>query len=420
MQMTAKQKEFWRECVVGYHRWCVTYGATRSGKTYLSYWFVARKTRELINKPGLAVILGNTKSTIERNILEPMRDIWGEEFIGNIQTNKVKLFGQLYHIVGAEKISGVSKIQGQAIKICIGDEVTTWNEEVFAMLKSRLDKEYSVFYGTCNPDHPNHWFKEFLDNAKDPDNGIDVFAQHYTIDDNDYLPDSFKKSLKAEYAGTVYYQRYILGLWVRAEGIIYSKFSADPSAYYVSYDEALEMGIQQINIGVDFGGTKSGQAFVATGILRGYKGIIALGSERHFGDIDPDKLSELFCDFVELIIYKYGRADYAYCDNAETVLVRGLRNAAEKKKLPITVKNAIKKPINDRIRAMITLINRGTFYYTDGCETVVNALSDAVWNEDVLEDERLDDGTTDVDSLDSLEYSIEREIKFLIDYRARG
>jgi PBSX family phage terminase large subunit len=253
MQMTDKQKEFWRECVTGYHRWCVTYGATRSGKTYLQYYFIPKKVRELINKSGLAVILGNTHSTIERNILEPMRDIWGESLVGNIRTNKVVMFGQLFHIVGAEKISGVSKIQGQAIKLCIGDEVATWNEEVFSMLKSRLDKDYSVFYGTCNPDHPKHWFKEFLDKAKEEDSGIDVFAQHYTLDDNDYLPESFKNSLKAEYAGTVYYQRYILGLWVRAEGVIYSKFSADPSKFYVPYEDVInKFAIQEINIGVDF------------------------------------------------------------------------------------------------------------------------------------------------------------------------
>lgn len=407
MKMTVKQKEFWKNAVIGYHRWNVCSGATRSGKTYLSYFYIPKKTIELIHKDGLAVILGNTHATVERNILEPMRAIWGDDLVGKIgSNNKVTLFGQLFHVVGAEKRTGTTKIQGQAIKLCIGDEVATWHEDVFNMLKSRLDKEYSCFYGTCNPDHPKHWFKEFLDS------NADIYHTHFTLDDNDYLPVSFKEALKEEYAGTVYYYRFILGQWVRAEGIIYQKFSANPEKYLWKKQK-----LQEINIGVDFGGTKSGQAFVATGVLPNYGGIVALKSERHFGDIDPDKLEMLFVEFVEAVIDKYGRVDYAYCDSAESVLIRGLKKAAEAARLPITIKNATKKPIIDRIRATISLINRERMFVTDDCETLTEALQDAVWDETQLEDIRLDDGTTDIDSLDAFEYSWERYIKHLIDRR---
>ena len=61
------------------------------------------------------------------------------------------------------------------------------------MLKSRLDKEYSCFDGTCNPAGPGHWFKQFLDS------GADVFSQQYGIDDNPFLPESVRAALKREY-----------------------------------------------------------------------------------------------------------------------------------------------------------------------------------------------------------------------------
>lgn len=82
------------------------------------------------------------------------------------------------------------------------------------MLKSRLRCAHSHFDGTCNPDNPQHWFKRFLDSD------ADIYQQSYTIDDG-VLPPQVVAELKKEYAGTVYYDRYILGRWAQAEGLIY-------------------------------------------------------------------------------------------------------------------------------------------------------------------------------------------------------
>ena len=69
-----------------------------------------------------------------------MRSIWGDELVGQISNdNTVRLFGRKCHALGADKISQVARLQGSGIEYCYGDEVTTWNEDVFAMLKSRLD-----------------------------------------------------------------------------------------------------------------------------------------------------------------------------------------------------------------------------------------------------------------------------------------
>lgn len=236
MLLSKKQIEFVK---YGNRRWNFKGGATRSGKTYLDFrWIIPLRIRERIGKDGLTVILGVTKSTIERNVLEPMRNIYGDDLVGNISSdNTVKLFGEKCYALGAEKITQVSKIRGVSIKYCYGDEVADWSEDVFSLLKSRLDKPYSCFDGTYNPSYPTHWLKQFLDSD------ADIYSQQYTIDDNPFLPDAFKENLKKEYAGTIYYQRYILGEWVLAEGLVYDFGEENivdeiPSngEYYISID----------------------------------------------------------------------------------------------------------------------------------------------------------------------------------------
>lgn len=238
MLLSPKQTEF---CQKANRRWNFKGGATRSGKTYLDFkWIIPIRIRERIGKDGLTVILGVTKSTIERNVLEPMRNLYGDDLVGTISSdNTVSLFGEKCYCLGAEKVSQVSKIRGASIKYCYGDEVADWSQEVFELLKSRLDKEYSCFDGTFNPQYPDHWLKVFLDSD------ADIFCQTYTIDDNPFLPEVFKENLKKEYEGTVFYDRYILGLWKRAEGLVYPMFDESlhitkehgtDGVFYVSMD----------------------------------------------------------------------------------------------------------------------------------------------------------------------------------------
>lgn len=237
MLLSLKQTEFVRK---GHHRWNFKGGATRSGKTYLDFrWIIPIRIRERAGKDGLTVILGVTKSTIERNVLEPMRTIYGDALVGTISSdNTAWIFGEKCYCLGAEKVSQVSKIRGASIKYCYGDEVADWSQEVFELLKSRLDKAYSCFDGTYNPQGPNHWLKVFLDSK------ADIFSQTYTIDDNPFLPEAFVENLKREYRGTVFYDRYILGRWALAEGLIYPMFGEsnivdeEPPAgrYYISVD----------------------------------------------------------------------------------------------------------------------------------------------------------------------------------------
>ena len=228
MLLTPKQNKY---MVEANHRWNFKGGATRSGKTYMDYrWMIPMRIRERINLPGLVFILGVSKSTIERNVLTPMRAIYGDSLVGTISSdNTVWLFGELCYALGAEKITQVSKLRGASVKYCYGDEVAEWSADVFGLLKSRLEHSYSCFDGTFNPKDPLHWLKQFLDSD------ADIYYQTYSIDDNPFLDPVFVTELKKEYAGTVLYDRYILGLWAASEGALfttYPTFIADPSLLY--------------------------------------------------------------------------------------------------------------------------------------------------------------------------------------------
>ena len=437
MQLSQKQNEY---IINATHRWNIKSGAVRSGKSYVdTAYIVPKRIRERAGKPGLNVIMGVSKESIERNVLQPMREIYTSELIGNINNRNVaRVCGEDVYCLGAEKVSQVAKIQGASIKYCYGDEIAKWNKEVFQMLKSRLDKPYSCFDGACNPEHPTHWLKEFIDNVE-----LDIYLQKYTIFDNPFLDPEFVKQLCKEYEGTIYYDRLILGLWKRADGAIYKRFADDPESFRCEivdefspdseYKQFRKEDITSIEIGLDFGGNQSGHSFVARGYTDNYRDVIALKSRRIMAkdekeDIDSNRLNELFCEFIREVIEQYSvcvkRGDYVqYCnvesvfwDNAETVLGNSIRNAVEKEFPWIAVKPAKKRPINDRIRCTVKLMGAGRFFITKDCESLKTAFSDAVWDKEVKDkDERLDDGSTDIDSLDAFEYTIERDMKYLIE-----
>lgn len=401
MLLSQKQTEFIQKAD---RRWNFKGGATRSGKTYLDFrWTIPMRIRERIGKPGLTVILGVTKSTIERNVLEPMRNLYGADLVGSISSdNTAWIFGEKCYCLGAEKVSQVSKIRGSSIKYCYGDEVADWSEEVFELLKSRLDREYSCFDGTFNPQFPTHWLKKFLDSD------ADIFIQTYTLDDNPFLPESFKENLKKEYAGTVFYDRYILGLWVRAEGAIYPLFADNPGRYAVARADLPEL--EYITIGVDFGGNKSAHAFVATGITSDWTPI-ALKSERvPATGMSVEQMIRRFVRFADGIKADYGRVDYVYADCAEQAIINSMYQQTE-----YNILGSIKGEIIDRIRTMDLLLSTDRFKYVEGqCDSLKAALCDAVWDSEKLEDIRLDDGTSDIDTLDAWEYSWSAFIKQIL------
>lgn len=220
IQLSPKQVEYIQHMN---HRWNFKIGATQCGKTFIDVQYVIpNRICNGVGKKGLNVILGVSKETIERNVLEPMRDLWGEKLISPINSrNFATLFGEKVYCLGAEKVSQVSKLRGAKFKYAYVDEIVDINQEVFQLLKSRLSLPYSCCDASGNPSYPTHFMKEFIDSAE---NGVDIYCQQWTLYDNPFLDPSYIRAMEAEYAGTVFYNRYVKGEWTQAEGLIYPMY----------------------------------------------------------------------------------------------------------------------------------------------------------------------------------------------------
>lgn len=399
---TKKQKEYGLNAN---HRWNVKLGAVRSGKTFQDKEdIIPRRIRERAGKDGLVFIIGVTESTIERNVLRPMRDKFGSSLVGTINKNKAWLFGEECYCLGAEKINQVAKIQGSSIKYLYGDEVVKWNKEVFDMLKSRLDQPYSCADLTGNPEHTNHWFKDFVESA------ADIYLQHYTIDDNEFLSFEFKENLKKEYQGTVLYNRFILGQWCNAEGIIYTQFANNTDLFMK--DEAVDengckLNFMIVSIGVDYGATKGETELKATGITPLFKEAWTIDEEKINDLYAPEDFYKVFVKFYKRVVEKYGKVTHAFADYGALgqVLTFGLNRWLQQERIPLQVQDCIKGRIIDRIYLDTMLFAQKRRFILKKCKYMKEAYEQALWD-DKKEDERLDDGTTPVDDLDASEYSM--------------
>lgn len=258
---TAKQRKVLRDARC---RWNILTGAVRSGKTFVSYFLIPARIREHLENN--IVFIGKTINTIDRNVFDPMRAIFGDRFISKIiDKREIYIFGKRCYVVGANDERSITKIQGMSVGYCYCDELTTYPENFFQMLKSRLDLINSKCDATCNPESPSHFVKQHIDN-KD----LDIYTEHFTIYDNDRLPEDFVRNLENEYRGTIYFDKWILGKWVKSEGLVFPLFRREK--HYITYEEYVRhygaSRIKYVIWGVDGATTNDSTAIVPIAILQ--------------------------------------------------------------------------------------------------------------------------------------------------------
>lgn len=387
-------------------------GSVRSGKTWISLiaWAVWVASRP---KDYLYMMCAKSLQTLKRNCLLPLQELVGENnFKFSLSTKEGVLFGRKITLEGANDQRSEGKIRGSTLGGAYCDELTLFPKDFFVMLLSRLRVSGAKLIATTNPDVPTHWLKtEYINNGKLADDMLNIF---FSIDDNTTLPADYVESLKKEYTG-VYYDRFILGKWVVANGAIYKVFLDAPTAFYA---EELPH-FDYVNIGLDFGGNGSQHALCAAGITHDMRQLYALKTERiPAADMTPQSLYKRVYDFCVEIKERYGAISAVYADSAEQTLIAGLRQAL--RPIGVIVKNSLKREINDRIRATTMLMAGGRFYMISAeCQSLIDAFQGAVWDDKVIgKEERLDDGTSDIDTLDAFEYSFERFIPQLIRFSA--
>ena len=389
-------------------------GSVSSGKTWVSLVLWAFWVKGM-PETGLYLMCAKSLTTLKRNCLLLLQDLVGESnFTFSTSAKEGVLFGRRVILEGANDIRSESKIRGLTLQGAYCDELTQFPADFFAMLLSRLRLPGAKLIATTNPDTPRHWLKtDYIDRADE----LDFLDVKFLIDDNTTLPAEYVANIKREYMG-VYYERFILGRWVIAEGLIYRDF-ADNNDKYTIPDAAAWLRqtgkrFSIISYGVDFGGTGSATKFQCTGITP--DGFVVALDEKYIDhkkqSVDPDDLNKLYAAFIRKCssVWGYGQTR---ADSAEQILIRGLANTAKAEGLQTAVLNAKKQPINDRIKLVLLLMAQGRFYVTEQCPHLIEALSEAVYDSAKVDDERLDDGTTDIDSLDAFEYSLEPWMKQL-------
>lgn len=388
-------------------------GAIRSGKTLpMSLSFVLW-AMTIFNQQNFGMC-GKTIGAFRRNVLVLLKLMLigrgykvKDQRSDNLLVVRRGDVENYFYLFGGKDERSQDLIQGITLAGVYFDEVALMPESFVNQATGRCSVEGAKFWFNCNPDYPEHWFrKEWMLKHK----AKRLLYLHFMMNDNPSLSLATLARYNGMYSG-VFHDRFIKGLWSVAEGPCYPDFANDPEQYII---DAAPEDIIRVILGVDFGGTGSAHSFTATGITRGYRAVITLDEYYHDnkkdGRLSPAQLEKAFVDFVRQVQAKY-RVYECYADSAEQTLIEGLQVAALNAGLGLQVGNALKMEINERIAFYNSIMAQGRYKIMRHCKATISALKNARYDTDKRKggpDVRLDDGTTNIDSLDSMEYTTER------------
>lgn len=390
-------------------------GAIRSGKSVaMSLGFVVWAMSEF--EACNFAMCGKTIGSFRRNVLFWLKLMLrsrgysvSEQRTENLVVVRRGNIENYFYVFGGKDERSQDLIQGITLAGVFFDEVALMPESFVNQATGRCSVDGSKFWFNCNPGSPAHWFKTgWIDKRADKR----LLYLHFTMDDNLSLNEAVKERYRSTYTG-VFFKRYILGEWKSADGVIYRQFADDPERFIL---DEVPADIIIGTMGLDFGGNGSAHAGCLVGITRGYRSIVILDEYYRKEVIDPGTLTDDVCGFVQRSQAQC-RATSIWCDSAETTLIKGIRTEVFARHIPVEVRNARKGEIIDRIRLCDMLMSQGRFFIMRRCRHTIAALSEAVWDsKSPTRDRRLDDGSTNIDSLDALEYALEPHANRLIEF----
>lgn len=266
-------------------------GAIRSGKTIASIlcWLIF-----LSNPPsgGQFVMVGRTRESLARNVIEPMRDpaLFGH-LAGRVSYTlgapTATILGRRVYMLGASDAKAEMSLRGLTVAGAYVDEITVIRPDFFRQLLGRMSLDDARLFGSTNPDNPVHWLKrEFLDRIGKTDAVgepllPDWRTWHFELDDNPALSEKRKLQYKREYSG-LWFRRFILGHWVAADGSVFDSWD---NHLTVDWTE-LPLMRELIAVGIDYGTTNPTHA-VLLGL--GVDGILYAVDEYRY---EPSTMSQ--------------------------------------------------------------------------------------------------------------------------------
>lgn len=347
-------------------------GAIRSGKTLsmsLSFVMWAMECFELQNF-GMC---GKTIGAFRRNVLfwlklmlrargYKVKDHRADNLV--IVTRRGK--SNYFYIFGGKDEKSQDLIQGITLAGVFFDEVALMPQSFVSQALGRCSVDGSKYWFNCNPGSPYHWFKvEYIDKATEKK----LIYLHFTMDDNLSLSERVKDRYRRMFSG-VFFKRYILGLWVMAEGIIYDMF--DPDKHTVP---TTDRNYTQYYVSCDYG-TQNPMTF---GLWGQYAGTWYKVKEYHWegrkGRQKTDQ--EYYDDLVEFVGDLYIQA--IIVDPSAASFIATIRKHGR-----FTVRKA-NNDVSDGIRNVATAINTGLIKYNDCCRETFREFYSYVWDEKAAE-----------------------------------
>lgn len=223
-------------------------GSVRSGKTTIMAMAFVLWAMSNYDRTNFA-ICGKTVQAAERNILKPLMEIEGLTTALSMQyrvsthvlTVRCGDIVNWFYLFGGRDESSYMLIQGITLAGVLFDEVALMPRSFVEQALSRaISFDRPKYFFNCNPESPQHWFyKEWIETPRENTRSL-----HFLLEDNPILTPQMIERTEAMYSG-VFYDRYILGKWVLAEGLIYPMFGdscvvdAVPDTqgeYYISCD----------------------------------------------------------------------------------------------------------------------------------------------------------------------------------------
>jgi PBSX family phage terminase large subunit len=350
------------------HDGIIADGAIRSGKTLsmsLSFVMWAMATFDQHNF-GMC---GKTIGSFRRNVLfwlklmlkarkYKVKDVRADNLV-IVTKNGVTNY---FYVFGGKDERSQDLIQGITLAGLFCDEVALMPESFVSQATGRCSVDGSKFWFNCNPAGPYHWFKvDWIDKLKEKN----LLYLHFTMDDNLSLSEKVKERYRRMYSG-VFFQRYILGLWVLAEGIIYDMFNQDKHVFF-----KLPLGIDEYYIGVDFG-TNNPTVFLLIGkkdnnyyVIKEYYYNARKESKQKTVSAYSKDLQEFITD------YPYARV---YVDPSASPLIAQLEEDS-------IYSEQADNSVLDGIQSVSNLLENGRLFIHKDCKETLREFSSYVWDE---------------------------------------
>ena len=410
-------------------------GAYRAGKSVINIYSFANYLEYCVDK--IHLVSGASVATARLNVSDCNGLGLSHIFRGRCKTGKYegneclriksKTGEKIVVFVGGGQSDSYKKIQGLSFGSWLSVELANLyisnDEKCFIdMALSRLTQSHDLkVWWDLNPVYPSHnVYKKYLDRYENQQTEGNFYGGYNfmrcSLFDNTALSDEQRMSFLSKYPdkNSMEYQRYIMGIRACAEGLIFSNFAKDKSPWIVDDLSKFCQSVQKqfISIGVDFGGNGSDTTFVATLFYNNYHGICIVASDKLImagGESDAKDFHNKFKEFILFVSsLDICPIRYAFGDCADPVMVSEMRNVVKELKLvnQIRVLDCQKHTIKKRIDTKKVLMSTMHWFVYKDAITVIESTETQVWdNREGHEDERLDNGSVDIDTADAEEYS---------------